>query len=258
MGIAIIDLDSIIFTAFHPNKVLDEDGQPVKVEGKFVYQDKTEDEITKSVDSLMNSILTKSQADGYIAFVKGKGNYRYKINPDYKANRPKESPKFWKFTKQYLIDNWSAIEVNDIEVDDAVNIARLQIPNSFICAIDKDLLYLEGTSYNWSRNKWQTIDSSESMYKFWADMIIGQPGDNIKGLPGKGAKYVEKLFESELGVPLQALILNEYINHLGEAEGIEEYYKNYFSLKILDNYKDFVIPEVVKYEQIVNNSEVDE
>jgi len=35
--IAIIDLDSIMFTIAHPNKVLDEDRVPVKKDGKFVY-----------------------------------------------------------------------------------------------------------------------------------------------------------------------------------------------------------------------------
>lgn len=252
MSIAIIDLDSIIFTAFHPNKVLNELGEPIRKDNKFVYQDKSEEEIISSVNSLMTSILTKSKANSYIAFVKGKGNYRYIINEDYKANRPKESPKFWNFTKQYLIDNWNAIEVNDIEVDDAVNITRLRIDNSFICAIDKDLLYLEGISYNWSKDKWQTISESEAKYKFWADMIIGQPGDNISGLKGKGAKYVEKLFETELGVPIQALILNEYINHFRKEEvAIQEFYKNYFSLKILENYDNFIIPEPIK----VNNKQ---
>lgn len=171
--IAIIDLDSIMFTAAHPNKVLDEFEQPLRENNKFVYKDKSMEEMFTSADDLMSSILGKCEADGYIAFIKGKGNFRYEHNTEYKANRPKESPSWWKELKQYFIDKWNAIEVNGIEVDDAVNITRLQVEDSFIVALDKDLLSLEGTHYNWRTDKWFTNSKEEACLAFWKSMIVG-------------------------------------------------------------------------------------
>ncbi len=249
-GIAVIDADSIIFHGFHPNKVLDEESkQPVKIDGKFQYYEKTDKEIEESIDYLLNKIIIDTQCSGYICFVKGKNttNSRKYINPEYKLNRNKESPKFWEFTKNYLIKKWNVVEVNDIEVDDAVNITRLQIPNSFITALDKDLLSLEGCHYNWNKGKWIEVNKSEADYKFWSDMIVGQPGDNIKGLPGKGEKYVEKIFINndlrDCNLYSQ-VVLKEYIQQLGEERGIQEFYSNYKCLKLLSNYEGFIIPEI--------------
>src|ERR1700751_351444 len=184
--IAVIDLDSVAFSIGHPNKVLDNNKEPIRKDNKFVYEDKTELELIKSADELMKSILNKGKFTGYIGFIKGKGNYRYSINSEYKQNRPIESPKWWLFVKDYLIQQWKAIEVNGIEVDDAVNITRLQIPDSVIVAIDKDLLELEGLHYNWRKDEWVTTSKARAEYKFWQDMIVGQPADNIKGIPGSG------------------------------------------------------------------------
>lgn len=244
MKIAVIDLDSVMFSIGHPNKVLDDKGEPIKENNKFVYVDKTEDELKNSAHYWMNEILSKSQATHYITFIKGKGNYRYEIKSDYKSNRPKESPKWWAFTKAYLISEFGAVPVDGIEVDDAVNITRLLLPDSFICAIDGDLLGLEGCHYNWRKEEWVNTSESEARYKFWHDMIAGQSGDAIKGIPGKGKKFVENLFTNdERSYP--ALTIDAYIEHFGEELGIEEYYKNYFCLKIRSSYEGFVIPEPI-------------
>lgn len=241
--IGVLDLDSIAYSIGHPNKVLDDSGEPIKSDGKFVYYDKTTEELMSCADVLMMKILSDCSCDNYIAYIKGKGNYRYSINPDYKANRSKESPKWWQFVKRYLIDQWGAIPVNSMEVDDAVNITRLSIKDAFIIAIDKDLLSLKGRHYNWKTEKWVEVDEDQAEYNFWADMIVGQPGDNIKGLPGKGIKYVEKLNPVTL-----VSVFNEYIQYYGERTGINEFYKNYNCLKILEKYDGFVLPEPIKFE----------
>lgn len=253
MKIAIIDLDSVMFYIGHPNKKLDENNEPVKENGKFVYIDKTEDELKNSTHYWMNEILTKSEATHYIAYVKGKGNYRYEFKEDYKANRPKESPKWWAFVKDYLIQEFGAVPVNGIEVDDAVNITRLMVGDSFICAIDKDLLCLEGCHYNWSKNEWVNSTKNDAYLKFWTDMIAGQSGDGIKGLAGKGVKFVEKRFSDNTIGPIG--VLQCYIEHYNdENEAIEEFYANYKCLKILDKHEGFEIPEptsVTKEERMI-------
>lgn len=249
MKIAVIDLDSVAFYIGYPNKVLDTEGNPIKENGKYVLVDKTEDELKNACHYWMNEILSKSEATHYIAFIKGKGNYRYEIKSDYKANRPKESPKWWAFVKEYLISEFNAIPVDGIEVDDAVNITRLALGDSFICAIDKDLLCKKGTHYNWSKNEWVTTTEMQEHKKFWTDMIAGQSGDGVKGLPGKGPKFVENTFGNEEIDPSK--VLKCYIEHYKDVHiAIEEYYKNYKCLYILDKYDGFVIPEPIEVEKI--------
>lgn len=252
---AIIDLDSILYAAAWGNKIYlgNIDGVPIyqrDEEGRLAYQDKTEDEIKVSLDSIMIDILNNTDATSYLTFVKGRNTskHRYTAKSDYKANRPKESPSWWKFTKQYAIDAWNAVEINNIEVDDAVNIARLKVKNSFIVAIDKDLLNLKGVNYNWKNKNFVSVNSEQACEHFWTDMIVGQPGDGIKGLPNKGKSFASKVFNNiDDEESFRTLTFQIYIDVLGEYKGIEEFYKNYICLKILDNYEGFVIPEAVKY-----------
>jgi 5'-3' exonuclease len=204
----------------------------------------------------MNDILTKSKSDNYILFIKGKNTTKSKeaINPEYKADREKLiSPKFWTFTKEYLKLTFGAIEVNEIEVDDAVNITRLSIKDSFICAIDSDLLGLTGTHYNWRKDEWMNKTREEEECKFWTDMITGTH-NNCKGIPGKGEVYAKKVFFNEISIDgclasesYNLLTYNAYINSFGEYRGLQEFNKNYFCNKILENYEHFSIPNLIKF-----------
>jgi hypothetical protein len=186
--IAVLDVDSICYTIGNGNKVRDDYGVPIKENNKFVYVGKTEEELIRSADETMSIILRNCSCTAYIGFIKGKDTTKNRllINPEYKANRSHIPPQWWEFVKQYLISSWGVIEVNNLEVDDAVNITRLSIPDSFIVAIDGDLLGLEGTHFKWRLKdsldgEWITVDADEAGYKFWFDMIVGQVGDNIKG-----------------------------------------------------------------------------
>lgn len=257
--VAIIDADSILFSAAWGTKISDGKGDYLRDEkGRLIYKDKSKLEITVDLDSILNTILTDTEATDYIIFVKGKNTaaHRYAAKNDYKALRPKESPHWWDYTREYLIDAWEAVSVDNIEVDDACNISRLQIPNSFMVAIDKDLLNLEGIHYNWKKKSWIKINNSEESQLFWKDMIIGQPGDGISGLKGKGSSYFYKnvlpqvfdMYNNDFYEKLPSIILNEYIEHYGEYIGIQEYYKNYICLKILDKYDNFILPKPIKYE----------
>ena len=251
--IAVLDVDSIAYAIGNPNKVLDETGQPIKVlsdKGNMVFQyvEKTEEELKQSADWIMNDILTKCQSTHYIGWMKGAQTtaFRLEVNPEYKANRKQEPPKWWNFVQNYLFSRWQCKYIHDIEVDDAVNITRLQLPDSFIVAIDGDLLGLEGTHYNWKTQQWVTASYHDAEYKFWSDMIVGQPGDNVKGLKGKGEAYVKRKFN---GYNYLDTVFNEYLTVYGEYQGIKEFYKNYISLKILDQKEGFIVPEPIEFKK---------
>ena len=253
--IAILDIDSICFAIGWGNKVPDGQGDFLRDEkGRLIYVDKTEEELMQAADMTINDILAKSGCTHYVGFIKGRNTaaHRYQTKSDYKSNRPKESPKWWSFVKDYLISIYNIHPVDNIEVDDAVNIAKLTIENSFIVAIDKDLLHLEGTHYNWRTDEWNTVTQEEAETYFWQDMIIGQPGDGVSGIPGKGKAYANKIHCTALSV------LTEYIHYYGEHLGIQEYYKNYTCLKILDDYEDFIVPEPIEFNVVKIDKEEDD
>jgi 5'-3' exonuclease len=257
--IAVIDMDSVCYVVGQGNKVLDEQGNPVKAlsgSGNMVFQyvDKTEEELQKSADWIMNDILTKCGATHYIGWMKGARTtaFRLEVNPEYKSNRKQEPPRWWNFVQNHLFLHWQCKYIHDMEVDDAVNITRLQLPNSFIVAIDGDLLGLEGTHYNWKTQQWITTTEEQSINKFWSDMVCGQAVDNVKGVPKRGKKYFQKLADNvkQYGEPLHTTVLDLYIDHFGEYQGIKEFYKNYISLFILKESHNFVIPDPIIYQRL--------
>lgn len=252
MKLLIIDMDSVMFSIGAGNKVLDPLGEPIKEDGKFVYVEKTPEELIASADFMMNDILKSSGATHYIAYVKGKNTqFRKDIKEDYKAKRPKQSPKWWTFVKSYLMLKWGIVEVNDIEVDDAVSITKKFYPEAYIAAIDQDLLSLEGTHFNWRKKEWITTTKEQAEDKIWDDMIIGQSGDGIQGIPGKGEAFVKKIKGDKR---LSAMdVYSLYFNHFGEEESIRQFYQNYFALKILQEYDGFVPAEPIVYEKNIED-----
>ncbi len=236
MKIACIDVDHIFYLSLTGEKILDENGEPVKVDGKFTYRERTFEESCKIADDYITNLLNITEATNYIGFFGGSSKSRKEIYPEYKANRKDLEPlKNLPQMKTYLGDKWNFVFLlgYEYETDDFVASFVKQTPNSFIISPDKDLLGLVGNHYNPRKNEWVYVAGSTAENNFWCSMITGDTSDNIKGIPGKGIKYAENLIkEDEEGTPYQSLILQEYVNYFGEYKGIEEFYKNYKCLKI--------------------------
>jgi 5'-3' exonuclease len=245
MNTAIIDSDHMLYTFTGGIKVLDEFGEPVKENGKFVYLPKPFEQMCSEVDEYIRSILTKTGVNYYIGFISGSSAYRKMIYPEYKGNRKDfVKPPFFDELRDYIVSKYNIINLKNIwniipnlyETDDWVVSYARQTPDSIIISPDKDLLLIEGTHYDPRVNEWVTTKPDKAIVAFWLDMIVGQNGDNIKGLPGKGEVFAKNLFEEDAeGTPYHSLILQEYIKHFGEYKGIHEFYKNYISLKLIDN-----------------------
>jgi len=62
------------------------------------------------IENMMRDILRESESDEYRCFLTGKGNYRYDIYPEYKANRKdKPKPVHLQACRDYLVETWNAV-----------------------------------------------------------------------------------------------------------------------------------------------------
>ena len=102
--------------------------------------------------------------------------------------------------------------------------------------------------------EWIETSKEQADWNFCTSIITGDTSDCIPGLKGKGIKYAEKVlngFNTDFGVTRTDYIkeiLGAYIFDLGEIEGIKQFYTNYNLLKLLDDYPNFNIPNILKYE----------
>lgn len=251
---AIIDGDYILWIACNPNKIDDGTGKPLRKDGKYVYTDKTVEQAINTCDAYMSDLLTLSRADSYILCLTGQNGFRYKIDPNYKANRiGMDKPLWFEAVKEHMRTHWDAIEVEGLEADDVASIISKQLDNTFIVAVDKDLLdCIPGRHFDARRGQNVFINTTESQAEFnFAKSIL--TGDAIDGIPnmkkGYGPKTAEKdLLASEETTPLVAA-LKIYQKEFGDEEGLAKYEKQKSLLKMIDSFetlpKDitFAIPE---------------
>lgn len=249
----IFDGDFLLYYATQGNKVLDKYGNPVRENNKFVYTDKTLEEVYSTVDDIITNIFNTANIYNYIGFLGGKKCFRYDIYSEYKANRKNlVKPKFWQECKDYIVERWNFKICDYIEADDAVNISRNQLTdyNSIIVTSDKDLIKcIPGTYLNPRDLSITTTSDYDADYNFWTSMIVGDTIDGIKGIPGCGPVFAKNLFK-DVTEDYYFLVVEAYMNKFGE-EGWKEYNKNYNLLKILDDYEGFVVPEINNYNSVV-------
>ena len=253
--VALVDLDSILFACFSGNKIPDGNGGWLRTEDgkRLLYTEKTPEEVIQACDDIFTMILTDCGADGYLAWIKGRDTIkdRLAVNPEYKQDRSQEQPKYWKLCSDHFVNKWGAHLANGLETDDCLNICKLNVPNSFLCCIDSDLLGTEGTHWNWKKKEWITSTKEQEEYNLWFDMIVGTH-NNVKGLPKKGRVFAKKFIETEptgiMGIGFE--ILQLYIKEFGE-EGEREFDKNYKCIKLLTSKEGFEIPTPTKFEPVI-------
>ena len=160
-----------------------------------------------SLNTMISSIIEAVGAESYQVVISGKNNFRYDVDPNYKANR-KDAPKPYHYEEMvdFLQQYHNGIIIDGMEADDYMGIeqsASRQLSDSVlrsdtvICSTDKDLKQIVGWNYNWGREELRYIEEDEAHHFFWVQMLTGDTIDNIPGVPGIGPKRAEKLLLEE-------------------------------------------------------------
>ena len=252
MSKLLIDSDFILWKIL-PNKKQ----TPEEIEKYGDYSQRTFEDICNGLDWFINDkILIPTKATEYIGFLGGYGNFRKEIAPTtYKANRvDMELPKWFSEAKDYLVDRWKFIKVDNMESEDAVGICLTKYPDSIIVRVDHDLDQLPGIHYNPVKEEFKEITQQEADYFFAIQNLAGCSTDKVVGLKkGVGeTKAMQLLCTTPTCNSLFEKILQLFIKEYGEYNGIVNFSKNYQLLKILREKEGFEIPEFTK---VTNSSE---
>jgi 5'-3' exonuclease len=157
------------------------------------------------LEHLMDKIVSATKADTVQSYITGENNFRYKVNPEYKANRRQTlDPKWRQELNEYMVVNWKAVVTDGFEADDALGMEQMKygyypIPNTVICSIDKDLKQIPGLHYNFVKDEWDEVSPAEGLRFFYEQLLIGDRADNIIGIdrvgPVKAKKALENSFQ---------------------------------------------------------------
>lgn len=160
-----------------------------------VKEDEPMDLAIYRVDVLIQQIIEATDATSMRVFVKGKDNFRYKIYPEYKANRRDTPDPIWrKACHEHLLKAHGAEEAHGMEADDMLGINQ-QEEGTVICSIDKDLRTIAGHHFNFVRVELDHVKKQDALRTFYKQMIQGDVADNIIGIRGLGPKKAAKLID---------------------------------------------------------------
>ena len=163
-------------------------------------------DIRSSIDHTMSEIEATCMMGKLQVAVKGKGNFRKDLYPEYKANRKELDDKLKKalsYGHAHMTSKWDAIEAHGMEADDLVAIwayeaRELEMPY-FVVGIDKDLLQIPGNHYNFNKQEHMFVDDDAADLNLNLQCLIGDNSDNIPGIKGIGKVKAAKILD---GVPM--------------------------------------------------------
>ena len=224
--IAIVDADSCIYQTAWQQPTLD-----------------------KAYDNYLNILgkhwIDPVWSDEQFVYCGGKDNFRYKLCPDYKANRkdPPEDAKFFRPLMERLIDEGLCIPSHGMEADDMVRIKATEcagLNKEFVVVhIDKDLDCIPGKHYNPKKETFYDIDVDTADLLYWTQMLKGDPTDNLPGLPKIGPKKAEKMLA---GVPMgrrKSRVLAAYRAKFGRVDWKDKLMETANGIHILRSENDF-------------------
>lgn len=173
---------------------------------------------------------------------------RKEKSPIYKANRKRNN---WvRLVRKTLLEMGFASVNDQWEADDLIKdrAVELGVDCCVICSIDKDLKQIPGVHFDYNRPRLKNPNGSPQLDEnghrkiapcrgldivsdqdadsfFWLQMLTGDSGDNIKGIPRVGPKKAEKILSdaSVIGDDYETAVREAYISHFGEGEGKEQF-----------------------------------
>lgn len=151
----------------------------------------------------INNLKETLFADTVLIAVKGEGNFRDSIFPvevlngkgvrGYKANRVKPEALtnvFVHSLRDLAVAELGAVAATGREADDLLRIwaeeARAAGDPFTICSIDKDLRCIKGNHWHLKKKELSVVGEVEARRLFYAQLLSGDPTDNIPGCKGIG------------------------------------------------------------------------
>lgn len=235
--IALIDADSLIYMIGWNFKDK-EDDDPIL--DSFEHK---KPRVIEQVDQNVISILTSVGADHYLGALGHPTVQCFRQDvakfKEYKANRKAELEvfKIWKpVIKERLFTHWGFISVAGLEADDIISLAAEDMREEnmqdgrepghgyVVCSIDKDLRQIPGAFYDYKKLDFGDVNEMQATWLFWYQMIVGDSGDGVAGIPKKGDvaahKALDPLVDSkDYAGEMERTVRRMYFEHFGDHYG---------------------------------------
>ncbi len=150
-----------------------------------------------NLNKMLEDTLVACNDFEFICYLTGPNNFRYKVYPEYKAQRKdQKKPQFLAACRQHLIDEYKAIVSDGCEADDLVGVEHYKRGcETTIVHSDKDLNQFVGWHYNPKKKERYLVSPMDGMRFFYTQLLQGDTADNIKGCSGIGPIKAKRMLE---------------------------------------------------------------
>lgn len=157
------------------------------------------------IGNSLRDIIDKVGAEQNMVFISGDTNFRNEIAVmrGYKESRRlRDKPQYFYPSREYLLKSWNAIMIEGEEADDGVaqmaTSCELDDQMCCIATIDKDLMTVPGWKYNYDKHEFHFVTIKEARMKFYTQLLTGDKGDDIVGVPGIGPAGASQLLKPNM------------------------------------------------------------
>jgi 5'-3' exonuclease len=180
----------------------------------------------------------------YKTYLSSSTNFRLNICSLYKANRTQPKPILLAPVKQYFVNKYKPVVVDNYEADDACASAHVACQRagmeSVLVHIDKDLDTIVGTHLNFDSRHAYTVTPAQALVTYYRQLLTGDVSDNVKGIKGIGpvkaaAIFPADLYEQKDYKKLQKLLDSTAEGYYSKAGREADFAKNKKLLKMVTN-----------------------
>jgi DNA polymerase-1 len=160
-----------------------------------------------AIDDTIAHWTEKFEAKYVYCCLGSSNNFRKQLMPEYKHFRKKQKPPLLRYELvNYVSMNHNVISWDTLEADDVMGIMSTgpllaDLGTPLIISIDKDMKSIPGWLYNPNKADDGVVEVSEedADYWFYLQVLMGDPADGYKGIPGVGIKKAEKILYEVTG-----------------------------------------------------------
>lgn len=173
----------------------------------------------------MDAIDDALPNDRKIVALSPKQNFRYRIWPEYKANRKdKRRPMCLEALKEWISSEYEVFQRPDIEADDVLGILAtspyIVSGRKVIVSVDKDFRGVPTSYYDLNRSELVQITEEEANRWHMHQTLTGDAADGYPGCPKVGPKTADKILGDAVTYEeMWPLVVQAY-----EKQGLSEDY----------------------------------
>lgn len=226
----IIDGDVVVYKV--AEGVADSFEVSTEEDDEYIYRNigwASKEAATDMLEKLIDKICKDCKAQEVVICLSDmSGNFRKKVNPNYKGNRKAIKPILYEFLRKYMTETgYKVYEKPELEADDVIGILatseKIIKGDKVVWSLDKDFKTIPCKFHRAAPNgkdKSEVITNEKADWWFMYQTLIGDRVDGYIGCPNIGEKRARKLLGEVGEKTLEEMW--EIVKKTFEKEGLSE------------------------------------